>query len=454
MNSILSDFANEHGLPVTTAFYDRPKDSDYTLGVWNGQRFVFTQDSSSSKPWDIAKMLWKYGLSPIRTYRLTKLAVGRFLEMYHAPVFPFRSLDDAVQRVGLLDYTAATGRELLKKHGISDKFAREIVQASTRVNYGQNLAGIHGLETLVCMAADGARSVRGGNWQIFDLMTKESGADVRLSTVVTDVLTAEDGACIVTSKTSSADEATGSTQEQQQQQQQQQQEFDTIVMAAPHQFSNITFTPPLAHKPKEIPYVDLHVTLFTSPHRLDPQRFNLPSQEHLPEMLITTLPEDLNMGNATGKAEVGPMSFWSISTLRRIQIHDDDHPIGQNTLQRTQYLYKVFSPERLRPRWLASMLGVDFSGREEDGISSMSGVDVSWSHEKVWHSYPYEFPRLTFEEIRLARGDKPGKGIWYTAGIESLISTMETSALMGKNVARLIIDEVRLEGCDEKRIEL
>jgi prenylcysteine oxidase/farnesylcysteine lyase len=28
--------------------------------------------------------------------------------------------------------------------------------------------------------------------------------------------------------------------------------------------------------------------------------------------------------------------------------------------------------------------------------------------------------------------------LWYTGGIESFISTMETSALMGKNVASLI----------------
>jgi prenylcysteine oxidase/farnesylcysteine lyase len=31
--------------------------------------------------------------------------------------------------------------------------------------------------------------------------------------------------------------------------------------------------------------------------------------------------------------------------------------------------------------------------------------------------------------------------LWYTSGIESFISTMETSALSGKNVARLIRDE-------------
>jgi prenylcysteine oxidase / farnesylcysteine lyase len=53
----------------------------------------------------------------------------------------------------------------------------------------------------------------------------------------------------------------------------------------------------------------------------------------------------------------------------------------------------------------------------------------------VWYSYPYTYPRVTFEEIELARG------LYYTAGIESFISTMETSALMGMNVAQLIMDD-------------
>lgn len=53
-----------------------------------------------------------------------------------------------------------------------------------------------------------------------------------------------------------------------------------------------------------------------------------------------------------------------------------------------------------------------------------------------WHSYPYVYPRVTFEEIIL---DKE-QTLFYTSGIESFISTMETSSLMGMNVAQLVID--------------
>jgi prenylcysteine oxidase/farnesylcysteine lyase len=68
---------------------------------------------------------------------------------------------------------------------------------------------------------------------------------------------------------------------------------------------------------------------------------------------------------------------------------------------------------------------------------------VSWIHHKLWYSYPREYPRVTFEEIKL------DDGLWYTSGIESFISTMETSALSGKNVARLIKDEWVAQGLDD-----
>ena len=60
---------------------------------------------------------------------------------------------------------------------------------------------------------------------------------------------------------------------------------------------------------------------------------------------------------------------------------------------------------------------------------------ITWYYPHVWHSYPYELPRVTFEDPELARG------FYYTSGMESFISTMETSALMGMNVAQLIVDD-------------
>jgi prenylcysteine oxidase / farnesylcysteine lyase len=71
---------------------------------------------------------------------------------------------------------------------------------------------------------------------------------------------------------------------------------------------------------------------------------------------------------------------------------------------------------------------------------------ISWYYPHIWHSYPYELPRVTFEDPEL------GKGFYYTSGIESFISAMETSALMGKNVAQLIMDDF-LGVMDQMRVQ-
>jgi prenylcysteine oxidase/farnesylcysteine lyase len=72
---------------------------------------------------------------------------------------------------------------------------------------------------------------------------------------------------------------------------------------------------------------------------------------------------------------------------------------------------------------------------EVESLVASPNDDITWFYPHVWNSYPYEYPRVTFEDIELARG------LYYTAGIESFISTMETSALMGKNVAQLLVED-------------
>ena len=437
INHILYNAADEFGLSTSSANSYRPQESDYSFGVWDGTQFVYKQASGSGRwsgYWDVVKLLWKYGMAPIRTQRMSKESTGKFLKMYEAPIFPFVDLTQAVEDSELLEYTSTTGASVLEEGGAGGAFAREVVQASTRVNYAQNLGQIHGLEGLVCMAIEGAVAVQGGNWQIFEEMVKRSGARAIFDALVTNIAAHNNGTYTVQSKkmvsehvgqdphfdTSDAFEAS-SHQEQ----------FDTVIMATPLQFSNISFEPQLSHPPEQIPYVTLHVTLFTSPYKLSPVYFNLADQKDVPETIITTLPEGLDLGDARGVDAVGPSDFWSISTLRSIR----------ETGARTQYLYKIFSPAPVTGSWLSKVLGFEYSNTTvADPLTAIPQADVTWAVQKMWHSYPYEVPRTAFSDIRYDWGN--AGSLWYTSGIESFISTMETSALMGKNVAKLVADEL------------
>ncbi|KAF7593420.1 hypothetical protein BBP40_011522 [Aspergillus hancockii] len=412
VNYNLMNASRDLGLLVDSADYARPKESDDNIGIWDGKQFVFVLQNSSW--WNIAKLLWRYGWAPIRTQNLMKSTVNKFLKLYEEPIFPFRSLTAAATAVGLLDSTATPGNVFIGENNIPADFAREIIQASTRVNYGQNLGLIHGLESMVCMATEGAVSIKGGNWQIFDGMLKSARADVRLNHTVTSIQRNTDNTVTLSYKANNAKE--------------QKLVFDEVVIAGPLQHSGLFITPEVERQPDEIPYVTLHVTLFSSPHNLSPGFFNL--QGPTPETILTTLPNGLDLGS--NKAGVGPAGFWSISTLRTV----DRPSASPDSKPEKHYVYKVFSPERLTARFVSDILGLQSTkgtGNLDDLIiGDLSKQDVSWYHEKTWNPYPFLYPRVTFEETLLS------PNIWYTGGIDSFISTMETSALMGKNVAALM----------------
>ena len=418
VNQILYNATKEFGLNVKSNVFGSRSDSDFDLGVWDGRGFVFKQGSGNSRWqgwWDIAKLLWQYGLSPIRTQRLTTKVVGQFLQFYEHPIFPFTSLSEAVDATALGGVLAVTGNDVLREASISGQFANDIIQASTRVNYAQNLDEIHGLETMVCMATDGAMQVEGGNWQIFDEAVKRSRARVFLNTAVTEVKKDDQANYHLT-----VDDPAVSSSEL---------EFDNVILAAPYQFTNITFSPPPTILPTPIPYVKLHVTLFATPHLISPSFFNIPltSQKLVPNTILTTLPY-----TSLESSSSEPHQFYSISTLK--QTTHNGIP---------NYIYKIFSPAPLTATFLATLFPIPHTKTSpSDPISAIPSSHITWLNEKVWDSYPYEKPRTEFEAIRLDGKENSGKGVWYTSGIESFISTMETSALMGMNVARLVLDEL------------
>jgi prenylcysteine oxidase/farnesylcysteine lyase len=210
----------------------------------------------------------------------------------------------------------------------------------TRVNYASNLANIHGLDTMVATAPEGAMSIVGGNWQIFDRMVKASGARVFRNISVTQI--AKDpslGPRPYYVKTSNSHDSAEEDLDLPL--------FDDVVIATPYQFSDmkILSIDPVIDK---IPYVQLHVTIFASPHRLSAAYFKVPPSE-VPTMVLTTLPEGADPNS--GPEGAGKAGFFSISTLRTLV---NPKTGGQ------EYLYKVFSPMDVTPSFLRSVYCILF----------------------------------------------------------------------------------------------
>lgn len=81
-------------------------------------------------------------------------------------------------------YVSQTTSEFFDLQGIYKLWTREMVEGATRVNYGQDVDKIHALEGMCSLAATGATSVKGGNYQLFEEFVKRSNATVHLNTTV------------------------------------------------------------------------------------------------------------------------------------------------------------------------------------------------------------------------------------------------------------------------------
>lgn len=349
--------------------------------------------------------------------------VATFLKLYEEPYFPFRSLSTRAFELDLAKITGVTGQQFLADNGISADFANDIVQAATRVNYASNLNGIHGLDTMVSVAPDGAMAVEGGNWRIFDHFIAASGAHLALNTSVTSIALgtkpdAQYPKYLINTKSGSGEEAVGVA-------------FDNVILATPYQFSGIKAPSSVVQTAiDEVPYVKLHVTLFASPFTIDAKFLGLDPGAKVPTTVLTTYApaED----GSSGLEGAGKTGFFSISTLRSIT----NPKTGKEEI-----LYKIFSPSTVTPEFLSSILGVEipttFTGvpAKSKNAEEATVEPISWYYPHVFDAYTKALPRVTFQDPIV------GNGVYYTSGMEGFISTMETNALMGKNAARLIVDD-------------
>ncbi|KAF8758479.1 FAD NAD-P-binding protein [Rhizoctonia solani] len=128
-------------------------DENEETGIWNGNEFVLTLSGGGWRSWwTTAKLFWRYGYSPLKVRTLRGTHIRPSLQLLRRSTFTH--------------ITAVPTSKYLTENGVSPLFTHELIEAATRVNYGQNVDDIHALEGMVSMAANGAHSVAGGNWQV------------------------------------------------------------------------------------------------------------------------------------------------------------------------------------------------------------------------------------------------------------------------------------------------
>lgn len=322
----------------------------------------------------LIRLLWRYGRSLITTERIAHRFVSTFLKFYYKSEFPFPSLDVISHVSGLLSPVSITGEEVLVDAGVDETCYKELVQSLTRANYAQNIDQIHGLGAMVSLLTDGAVLVEGGAWQIFSKFVEASGAAVKFNEPVSALKKLKNGKWKVTSGNST-------------------EKFDQVIIASPWGQTNISG---LGHitVPK-VDYVDLHVTIFTSTQKLSPLYFGEDEFYKVPGSILTTV----------YLSKTPPLKYFAISVVDYVE-------------ETEEYVFKIFSPEKVSDADIKHLF--------------LPLVQINWVHRKEWKSYPYLVPTSEFADF------DQDEGLWYLNGMESFISTMETSALAGANVAALM----------------
>ncbi|NXQ79967.1 PCYOX oxidase, partial [Nyctibius grandis] len=366
---------------------------DSLSGVYNGEEMVFEESS-----WyivNLLKLLWHYGLNPLRMYMWVEDILDKFMRIYRYQThdYAFSSNERLLHALGGDDFTRMLNQtidEAMQKAGFSHKFINEVVCPAMRVNYGQGV-NVNGFVGAVSLAGvdSGLWSVKGGNKLVCTGLLSASKADVIFGTVLSiepKIRPRPTGDPVklyhVTYNTTSG--LTGDT-------------YDIVIIAAPlsRHMANIAFKnfdPPIPEFPNLY-----HQTVTTLVHgRLNASFFGYqdPSTFHVGAIFTMENPK---------------LFFKSLGVVSPVEGVG-----GEGKLPSPLAVWKLFSGEVLTKEQLHLL------------FSSYDSVKV-----KKWLAYPQYRPPEKCPPIVLH--DK----IYYLNGLERAASAMEMAAISAKNAALL-----------------
>ncbi|TRM65773.1 hypothetical protein BD626DRAFT_485778 [Schizophyllum amplum] len=197
-------------------------DPNSTMGVWDGSSMLF---SVGDGWWENAKMLWRFGMAPLKAKWITDNMISKYLRLYAPDTPRWEDVKDLTSQLGVADLLEQTAQASLKR------------KASTRVNYGQNIDDMHAFGATCSIATSGATGIEGGNYQIFEHFLKHSGANVYLNTPVVSISDSHTFWTVRTAGTAKA--------------------YKAVIFATSFHSSGITLNAPNAAEVPEVPYYSL-----------------------------------------------------------------------------------------------------------------------------------------------------------------------------------------------------
>lgn len=377
-----------------------PKEPPGTMSVWDGRNLwqSSTCDSKTSSWAD----LWKYGLSPLKYRRAVRDVSNRWRQF--VGIHFVGNVTRELENYKLGGFVSQSATHYIDETGISLRYLADLIDPCTRTRFMQDLAGVHSLAALMAAQKTRIGPIRGSNSHLVERLIKLSDSELHLNTTVIRIgLGQERRYRIIYSEQSSPNVS-------------EYQEFDKIVLAAPLPSANIDLGGLGTLNDATVPqYSDVHVTHFMTPASLSPTFFNLSRETPITDEILVT-------GN-------GPSHINLYSIRRSTECWIDREycqpwqPCDQVVCEN---LYRVVSGKRIEDRDLLGMVGEPY-----DDDKPLNKRIMSWVHRKAWPSaVPAQRPTDTFlDQFQIA------PGLFYPGAAEEIVSSMEMSCRMAKNVA-------------------
>lgn len=377
---------NKYMVSFVKSFGLKPRESakGSLMGLWDGSKFVF--EESSWEAITFIKLLWRYGYG---TFKL-KSYIDDMLSKFES-IYTLQNKGDAFWTVSELlkamnpefdsDRRIKTGMGF-KKLGFSDQMVDELVAATIRVNYGQDLM-VHKFVGSVSVAGASGDlwAVDGGNFRVAEKLLEASDAQL-VRDRVSKVSSANDGKLIVTRQGTTIENDNSDLSRT----------YDIVVLAAPLQTNSDSSIDLSEYRDKGWAGPYHHTVSTVLQGKLNHSFFGYSEKESMPDEILST---------AAG------LFFNSVS---RIQ------PVDYNKNDRASDVWKVFSP-------------VPLSDSELDLLF----IQYNKNSVKVndWLAYPHYARLPTSDNFRIHRN------FYYLNAIEWAASAMEMSVIAAKNIALL-----------------
>eukprot|EP00743_Colponemidia_sp_Colp-15_P001589 GILK01001735.1.p1 GENE.GILK01001735.1~~GILK01001735.1.p1 ORF type:complete len:490 (-),score=76.05 GILK01001735.1:728-2197(-) len=399
--SLVGDFTAEAGASIyhekNKHFHDaavrcgfkpvRPK-GEGRMGIWNGKELIW-QESSWGDVFTLGSLLLRYGLSPLRVKNIVQDALHRFLMLYELPT-PWKTVEEALQRVDLLSWTNITTTDLLLRSGVSPLYVNEFITAVTRVQYGQNVSTLHGLQDLIAMCGTSELfHIPKGNFQVAECMLKNATAAVLHNTTVKSITKTASNLQKYTVegiRTNSKGETVDVSDT-----------FDAVVIATPLEFTNISFVNMQIPDDKRMArdYQTIYSTFVVG----------LLNQTYFHQSATET-----GVGAVLTTEESKDLPFTSMSRLHTF-----------NDTYSNMSVFKFFSRKPLKEEELDRLF-----------VQRVHHQQVSWQAYPVQRPIGPDFDMHGFPPVYL------DDHIYYVNAFESATSCMECSMVSAANIARLI----------------